>query len=88
MQINPIDNTRFGILKNYKKYTYDYKSFICMESGKFRDYDIKIRQDYKKGKLFSSLISINKAGRWVKSKLKYFENGKCVKTIYKGRIND
>lgn len=76
MNIKPVDNLNFGILKNTKKCYYASHCWNVKTFGKYKDYDIKVFEDYINGQFCSTLISISKAGKWIKSKLKYFEDGK------------
>ena len=81
MNINPV-SLSFGILKSNKSYIYGYKSCINNMTGKYKDYNIKVRNDYVLGELHTSLIYISRYGEWIKSKLRYFENGKVSKVFY------
>lgn len=65
----------FGIYQKTKITEYAYKSYIKKDYGRFKDYSIYIQKNYLMGKLASTLISIKKGEKWLKSKLKYFDNG-------------
>jgi hypothetical protein len=76
MNVKPIDSTNFGILKSTKKTVYAYNCWNTKTLGKYKDYDIKVFDNYINGKFSSTLICLNKAGKWVISKLKYIQKQK------------
>mgnify|MGYP003298086406 CR=1 FL=1 len=82
MNIKPVENTSFGILvKPARKRYYAPNCWNIKSIGKYKDYDIKIYDDYMNKCYKSTLITISKAGKWIKSKLKYFD-GKENKVLW------
>jgi hypothetical protein len=77
----------FGIRRlPTKKIQYAPKLFIEKEVGKFKDYDIIISKHIDNNNITSRLIYIkDKYGNWIKSKLKYLEDG--VWKVLKGGKN-
>ena len=56
---------------------YAPKCYITKDVGQFKDYNIRITRNYLNNKLASTLYYVtDKAGKWLRSKLKYIENGK------------
>lgn len=82
MNVKPVDNTNFRILiKPPKKRCYATDCWNIKSVGKYKDYDVKVYNDYMYKKYRSTLICISKAGKWIKSKLKYFD-GSERKTLW------
>lgn len=80
MRIEPTEQT-FGITTNRKISKYTYNCFIEKSKGSYKGYDLSIQKNYINNRLCSTLICISKAGKWIKSKLKYFENGRQTKVL-------
>jgi len=78
MKIQPIQNPNFGIRIKPTKTTYYYPNcFVEKEIGLFKGKEVIISKNFINDKLSSRLIYVkDKAGKWLKSKLKYFEDGK------------
>ena len=77
MNIQPIDNTQ-----NFQKRVYYSKyGFIEKTVYKFKDKEVEISKNYLNEQLLCTLIYVKQAGKWVKSKLKYFKDGKVCKTL-------
>lgn len=79
MQINRITtyNPSMGLNRVPTKRTYYLKnSFIEKDIIKLKEHTIFISRNYLDGKLSSTLFYVkDKYDNWVKSKLKYFEDG-------------
>lgn len=79
MQLNKIPsyNISMGLNRVPTKRTYYLKnSFIENDIIKLKEHTILISKNYPEGKLSSTLFYVkDKYNNWVKSKLKYFENG-------------
>ena len=79
------------ILRNYytderpllfqKRIYYAKGCFIDKTSRFFFNKEYILTSNYIDNNLLSTLIYVKKAGKWVKSKLKLFENNKCYKTL-------
>ena len=83
MNIKPITNyftDERPLLFKHKVY-YAPNCFLEENIKKFKGKNFLIRNDYVDNKLISTLIYMTKAGKWVKSKLKIFREGKLAKTI-------
>lgn len=76
MNIKPVENTNFGILKSTKKCVYAPNCWNTKTTGNYKDYEIRVFDNYINGRFCSTMICLRKAGEWVKSKLRYFEDGK------------
>ena len=66
-----------------KRIYYLPNGFIEKDIVRLKDHTLLIARNYPNGKLSSTLFYLkDKAGRWVKSKLKYFEDGiqKCIRS--------
>lgn len=81
MEIQPTSNINFGVLTHTKTSKYAYKCYIDKFYGTYKGHDLFVQRNYINNKLCSTLISIKKAGEWVKSKLKYFDNGRQTKIL-------
>ena len=80
MNVKPVDNVKFGILKGVKKRPYgDYLW------GEYKDYKIEVYDAYKYNQL---LIYVSKNMNFVKSKLIYLLDGIKKVTRAEGRTND
>lgn len=56
---------------------YAPKCYIVKDVGQFKDYNIRITRNYLNNKLASTLYYVtDKAGKWLRSKLKYIEGDK------------
>lgn len=56
---------------------YAPKCYIVKDVGQFKDYNIRITRNYLNNKLASTLYYVtDKAGKWLRSKLKYVEGDK------------
>ena len=77
----PPYNPSFGIRTQPTKKTY-YLADCWLEKdfGSYKGFDISITKHFMENKLVSKLFYVKKAGKWIQSKLKYFENGKCKVT--------
>lgn len=76
MKIQPTSQS-FGILvKPPVKKVYYPNCWNLISDGKCGDCTFRIYQNYIDGIKCSTLIMYEKLGVWVKSKLKYIENGK------------
>jgi hypothetical protein len=80
MKINatPPYNPTMGLNRIPTKRTY-YLADCYWEKDiiNLKDYTVSITRNYLENELVSKLIYVkDKAGKWVKSKLRYFENGK------------
>ena len=65
-------NPTFGITT--KKPYRDYYSTNCyneISEGKFKDYSFVVYNNYKYGRLNSTLVILRKLGRWIKSRIRY-----------------
>ena len=81
MKIQPTSQS-FGILvKSPVKKVYYPNCWNIISEGKYKDATFKIYQNYIDGRKGSTVIIYEKLGKWIKSKLKYTENGKR-KTIW------
>ena len=75
VKLIPPQNT-FGItVKPPKKIDYAPLCWNIKQTGKYKGYDIFVYNDYVQGVHSSTLISLSKAGKWIKSKLKYMLDG-------------
>ena len=64
-----------------KRIYYSLNSFLEKDIVKLKDHTLLITRNYPNGELNSTLFYLtDKAGRWIKSKLKYLEDG-AQKTI-------
>lgn len=83
MKIQPVSQVSFGFNKtrSLRYIEPDVKQaidIIRFENGK----RLTITAQYKRGVLQNKLYYLkDAAGRWIKSKLDYFEHGKKVKTL-------
>lgn len=74
MGLNRVPTRRIYYLPN---------GFLEKDIVRLKDHTLLIARNYPNGKLSSTLFYLkDKAGRWVKSKLKYFEDGiqKCIRS--------
>lgn len=87
MKIQPIQSPNFGVrLKPTKVSHYYPNCFVEKEEGLFKGKQVIISKNFINDKLSSRLIYVkDEAGKWLKSKLKYLENGEW-KTL-KGESN-
>lgn len=80
MKIQPISpyNPAMGIrMGNTRTVMYAPSCYITKDLGRFKDYKIQITKNYINNKLASTLCYVtDKSGKWLRSKLKYIENGK------------
>ena len=85
MHIQLISNINFGIYEGTHKTYYGY-----VDSGMFKDHVIDIYHAFdENGKLKHKLYYVSKnIGDWVKSKLKFFKDGKCYYTTRGQAKND
>lgn len=82
MRVEPINPFRFGItVKPPKKINYAPLCWNIKQTGKYKGYDIFVYDDFMQGVHNSTMISLSKSGKWIKSKLKYIEGGK-LKTLW------
>lgn len=65
---------KFEMLQSTKKIIYAPRCWNIMTVGKYKNYEIKIFENYIDRRWCSTLIALNKAGKWIKSKLKHSEN--------------
>ena len=82
MKIQPIDNTIFKCHKGTTEKIRDYGKVI-QDTGIFKGNKLDIYSAYsREGKLIHKLYYLSdNVGHWLKSKLKYYENGKVIKEI-------
>ena len=82
MRIQPTDNTVYKCHKGSVEKLRDFGKVI-QETGIINGKKLDIYSAYTEdGELIHKLYYLSDSvGRWLKSKLKFFENGKCVKTI-------
>lgn len=83
MNIKPITNyipDDRPLLFKHKVY-YEPNCFLEENIKRFKGKNFLIRNDYVNNKLISTLIYMTKAGKWVKSKLKIFREGKLAKVV-------
>ena len=87
MKVDNVNNTNFGIrIKPTRKIPYANNCYITEDIGFFKNRRISITKNYIDEKLTSVLYYVkDNVGNWVKSKLKYIENGKI--TVLKGAKN-
>ena len=78
IQKTPPYNPTLGIRTAPTKVSvYAPKCYITKDIGQFKDYNIRITRIYLNNQLASTLYYVtDKAGKWLRSKLKYIENGK------------
>lgn len=69
MEVKPVDNVSFKILKGYKKR--EYGNYLW---GEYKNYKIEIFDAYKYNQKLQ-YVSEKNTLRWVWSKLKYIQNG-------------
>ena len=76
MRVEPTGPIKFGItVKQPKKYIYYPNCWNEITEGKFKDYSFKVYNNFINGQKGSTLIILKKAGKWIKSKLKYMLDG-------------
>lgn len=79
MNINAMSplNIAMGLNKvPTKRVYYSPNSFLEEDIVKLKNHTLLIARNYPNGKLSSTLFYLkDQAGRWIKSKLKYFEDG-------------
>ena len=77
MQVRRIDNINFGIYKGTQKTYYGF-----VDSGIFKKMNIDIYHAFNEnGDLKHKLYYVtDEIGKWLKSKLKFFKDGKCYYT--------
>lgn len=67
----------------FKKRIYHTKGcYIDKNVRRIKDAEFTLTSTYVNDNLLSTLIYAKKAGAWVKSKLKYYKDGKLYKSIY------
>jgi hypothetical protein len=74
MGLNRVPTRRIYYLPN---------GFLEKDIVKLKDHTLLITRNYPNGELSSTLFYLkDQAGRWIKSKLKYFEDGmqKCIRS--------
>lgn len=79
MRILPTEkyNKTFGITTKFpKKNIYAPNCWNEMSEGSFKNYNFKVFKNYINGTYGSTLIVLKNGEKWIKSKLKYFEDGK------------
>ena len=77
MNIQPVNNTSFGIYKGTRKTYYGF-----VDSGTYKDMNIDIYNAFNNnGTLKHKLYYVTDLTRnWIKSKLKFFRDKKCYYT--------
>lgn len=70
-----------SLLTFQKRINYAPNCYIERTSRKFRNKEYLVSSNYMDNSLISTLIYVKKAGDWIKSKLKYFRNGKCYMIV-------
>lgn len=82
MHIKPIQYFSDDRPQLFKKRIY-YAQGCYLERNirKFKDCEYTLSSNYIGDKLLSTLIYVKKAGTWIKSKLKIYDNGKCYKSL-------
>ena len=89
MKIQPIPTTNLGKTPPFKCHKgttekiRDYGKVIC-DTGFFKGDKLDIYSAYdKEGNIMHKLYYLqDSVGNWIKSKLKYYTNGKCYKTVW------
>jgi hypothetical protein len=77
IQKTPPYNPNFGITtKPSKKIYYLADCWLEKDFASYKGFDISITKHFMGNKLISKLFYVKKAGEWIKSKLRYFEDGK------------
>ena len=86
MNIQPINNVNFQCRKGSIERLRPYGKVI-QETGTINGKKLDIYSAYnKEGELEHKLYYLaDDVGRWIKSKLKYYRGGRCVKTIWSYR---
>lgn len=83
MKIQPVESPNFGLVRQTQiRYTAPYTKVIT-DTVKLANGKKAIFASTYSGNTLESKLSYLKdaAGKWIKSKLDYFENGKVVKTL-------
>ena len=82
MRVQPTDNINFKCYKGNKERIRDFGKVI-QDTGLINGFKLDIYSAYtNEGELIHKLYYLSDSvGNWIKSKLKYFQNGKCYKTI-------
>ena len=83
MKIQPVESPNFGLVRQTQiRYTAPYTKVIT-DTVKLANGKKAIFASTYSGNTLESKLSYLKdaAGKWIKSKLDYFENGKIVKTL-------
>ena len=78
MQVPPISISEIIFRR---KIVIERGCFIEENVKKFKDKQVLIRDDYVDNKRILTLIYVSKAGKWLKSKLKVFNNGKKIQIL-------
>lgn len=66
----------------FKKHIkYSKNGFIEKTVYKFKDKEFEVSSNYIGSDLLCTLIYVKQAGEWLKSKLKYYKDGKVYKTL-------
>ena len=78
IQQTPPYNPAMGVRTSPTRvYMYAPAKYLTEDFGRFKDYKIHITKSYINDKLSQKLFYVtDSAGKWIKSKLKYFEDGK------------
>jgi len=78
MNIIPID---YSFMAFRKRIYYGCGGYIEKSVKKFKDKEVELSSNYIDNKLYCTLIYVKKAGEWLKSKLKYYKDGKLEKVL-------
>lgn len=82
MKVDSINSLNFGItIKPPKQSFYAPNCWNEKMVGKYKGYTIRIFNNYTGNRHSSTLIVLSKVNQWIKSKLKYIEDGK-LKTLW------
>lgn len=81
MKLQPTNPVNFGIYKGTTIKRYPNNRVTKIVHGEYRGNKIDVYNAYENNQLKNKLYYVTDPIGWLKSKLKYFENNKCVKTI-------
>lgn len=78
MKIIPID---YSLSAFRRRIQYSQYGYIEKTVKKFKDKEVELSSNYVDNNLLCTLIYVKQAGKWLKSKLKYYRDGKVYKTL-------
>lgn len=78
MRTQPIQSPNFGVrIQPTKVINHNPRVRVEKEVGFYKDHHITLTKNYLDNQLISRLIYVkDNTGKWLKSKLKYFQDGK------------